>query len=109
MRIWLIGADQSGCTVLRQLRKNPEIEVVVSDATERPKAVAERLINRVDYVENVTSVNINQLARRIRPDLILIDRGATQRALGRGAGGVAFVEALQEEMVAAADFACLIL
>jgi hypothetical protein len=109
MRIWLIGADQSGCNVLRQLRKNPEIEVIVSDATERPKAVAERLISRVDYVENVTSVNINQLARRVRPDLILIDRGAAQRVLGRGAGGVAFVEALQEEMVAASDFACLIL
>lgn len=109
MRVWLIGADQSGSNALRQLSKNPAIEVIVSDAAERPRAVAERIIERVHYVESVTSVNINQLARRIRPDLILIDRGALQRSVGRGSGGIAFAEALQDEMAAAAEYPCLIL
>jgi hypothetical protein len=109
MRIWLIGADVAGSNALRQLRKNPSIEITVSDSTERPKAVADRLLARVDYVESVTPMNINTLARRIRPDLILIDRGALQRAIGRVSGGAAFAEALQDEIAGASEVPCLIL
>ncbi len=109
MRIWLVGADQAGTAVLRQLRKNPAIEVVVSDSTERPRAVTERVIDKVQYVESVNSVNINQLARRLRPDLIVIDRGALQKGLGRVPAGAAFVESLQEEMAAASEFPCLVI
>lgn len=109
MRVWLIGADVAGSSALRQLRKNPEIEIVVSDSTDRPKAVSDRVLDHVDYVESVTSININQLARRVRPDLILIDRGALQRAIGRVSGGVTFVEALQNEIAASSEFPCLIL
>lgn len=109
MRIWLIGADQAGTSVLRQLRKNPAIEVVVSDSTERPRAVTDRVLDKVQYVESVTSVNINTLARRFRPDLILIDRGALQRGLGRVSAGAAFVESLQEEMATASEFPCLVI
>jgi hypothetical protein len=109
MRIWLIGADQSGTQVLRQLRKNPAIEVVVSDSTERPRAVTDRVIPAVDHVESVNSVNINSLARRIRPDLILIDRGAQQRGLGRVSAGAAFVESMQDEMAAASEFPCIVI
>ena len=53
MRIWLIGADQKGTEALRQLKKNPNIEVIVSDATDQPKAVTERVIAKVDYVETL--------------------------------------------------------
>lgn len=109
MRVWLIGADVAGSNALRQLRKNPEIEIVVSDSTDRPKAVSDRVLDHVDYVESVTSININQLARRVRPDLILIDRGALQRAIGRVSGGVTFVEALQNEIAATSEFPCLVL
>lgn len=109
MRIWLIGADHNGTAALRQLRKNPSIEVVVSDSIERPRAVANGIIERIDYIESVTPVNINQLARRVRPDLILIDRGAMQRAVNRVSGGVAFAETLQEEMAAASDYPCMII
>lgn len=35
MRIWLIGADVAGSAALRQLRKNPAAEVIVSDSTAR--------------------------------------------------------------------------
>lgn len=109
MRIWLIGADMRGCEVLRQLRKNSGIEVIVSDPTERPRAVVDKLIDKVHYVENVTSVNINHLARRIRPDLILIDPGETQRSMGRVSGGVAFTESLLNEVATVSDYPCLIL
>jgi carbamoylphosphate synthase large subunit len=109
MRIWLIGADMRGCEVLRQFRKNNNIEVIVSDSTERPRALVDKLIDKVNYVEPVTSVNINHLARRIRPDLILIDPGEAQRSMGRVSGGVAFTESLLNEMAAASDYPCLIL
>lgn len=109
MRIWLIGADSAGSTALRQLRKNASVEVVVSDSTDRPRAVNDRVIARVDYVESVTPMNINALARRVRPDLILIDRGAMQRAIGKMTGGVAFAESLQDEMAAASEYPCLVL
>ena len=109
MRIWLIGADQAGSEALRQLKKNPAIIVIVSDAGERPRAVADGVIAKVDMVENVTALNINQLARRIRPDLILIDAGAAKRAMGRVSGGLVFTEAMQSEMAATSETPCLIL
>ena len=109
MRIWLIGADVRGSEILRQLRKNVNIEVIVSDASERPRAVVDKLIDRVTYVENVTSVNINHLARRIRPDLILIDPGEAQRSMGRVSGGVAFTESLLNEVATSSDYPCVIL
>lgn len=109
MRIWLIGADQDGSNVLRQLKKNPTAEVIVSDIQERPRAVADGIIDKVDSLEAVNSTNINQQARRIRPDLILIDSGAMQRALRRVSGGNAFTESLVTEMAAASEFPCIVL
>ncbi len=109
MRIWLIGADQDGVNVLRQMKKNPTAEVIVTDAQERPRAVADGVIARVDYVEAINSTNINQQARRIRPDLILIDAGAMQRALRRVSGGNAFTESLVGEMANASEFPCIVL
>jgi hypothetical protein len=109
MRIWLIGAGQRGTEALRQLIKNPNLEIVVSDPTERPLAVQEGVIPKVDHTEIVTPVNINTLARRIRPDLILIDASAEQRSLGRVSGGVAFADALNAEIAAASEFPCIVL
>ncbi len=109
MRIWLIGADQRGTEALRQLQKNANFEVIVSDSIEQPKAVTEGVIARVDYVEQVSSVNVNKLARRIRPDLILIDPSAGQRNIGRVTGGSAFSEALLNELATVSEYACLLL
>lgn len=109
MRIWLIGADHDGSNVLRQFRKNPTAEVIVTDVQDRPRAVADGIIARVDHVEVINSTNINQQARRIRPDLILIDSGAMQRALRRVSGGNAFTESLVAEMANASEFPCIVL
>lgn len=109
MRIWLIGADQAGTAALRQLRKNPEIQVIVSDAVPRPKAVEQRVIAQLDFVESVTPLNINQVAKRVRPDLILLDGGAIQRAFARLSEGFAFAESIQKEIAAASNIPCIVL
>lgn len=109
MRIWLIGADQAGAEALRQFQKNPAVEVFVTDGIERPRAVTDRVIAKLDGVENVTPMNVNTLARRIRPDLILIDSSAAKRNLTRLSGGMVYAEALQNEIAATADFPCIII
>lgn len=109
MRIWLVGADKVGMEVLEQLSKNTELEVVVSAQTADPRAVREGVIEKVDFVERVTSTNVNQLARRVRPDLILIDSTANDQALGRVTGGSALAAALNYEIAAASDYPCLVL
>ena len=109
MRIWLIGADEAGVEALRQLQKNPHVEVIVTDTIDRPKAVTDRVIDKVDAVENVTQVNINTLAKRMRPDLILIDSGAAKRNLSRLSGAMVYAEAFQNEIAAISDFPCIII
>lgn len=109
MRIWLIGADQAGAEALRQFQKNTAIEVFVTDMLERPRAVTDRVIDKLDAIENVTPMNVNVLARRIRPDLILIDSSAAKRNLTRLTGGMVYAEALQNEIAATADYPCIII
>lgn len=108
MRVWLIGAGRVGTAALRQLQKNDEISVVVSADSDTPQAVKEGVIDKVDFIETVTSVNMNTLARRIRPDLIMIDP-ASFNALGRVSGGAAFNQSMLGEMMASSDYPCILL
>ena len=107
--MWLIGADESGMEVLRQLRKHRRAEVVVSATVDDPLAVREGLIEAVDYIENITPFNVNRLAKRIHPDIILIDSGAGGRNIGRVTGGVAFSESLLYEISAVSEYPCMVL
>jgi hypothetical protein len=108
MRIWLIGGGQASLVALRQLHKNDAIEVVVSAGSDRPVVVQEGVIAQVDFVETVTPVNVNQLGRRTRPDLILLDSTAAG-SFGRGASQSALSHALAEETAAASDYPCLVI
>ena len=107
MRIWLIGAGQAGSAALRQLRKNEGIEIIVTAETDRPPAVKDGVLGKVDYVEVVTALNINALARRIRPDLILVD--PSMNNLSRLSGGATFSRSMLEEMAASSDYPCILL
>lgn len=109
MRIWLIGAETTGAATLRQLQKNPDISVVVSDPSPRPLAVREGLIDKVDYQEAVNSANINHLARRIRPDLILLSPPEGGIGLGALEGGQALAQALNYEISAHSDYPVIVL
>src|SRR5690606_33680024 len=109
MRVWLIGAGQAGAEAVRQLRKNEEITVIVSAPIADPPALRDKAIDKVGYVGNVTPGNINTLARRIRPDLILIDSTALKTGLARVSGGSALSQALTYEIAAASDYPCLVI
>jgi len=109
MRIWLIGADKHAIEALPQLQKNQSIDVIVSASIETPRAVKNGIIDKVDFVETVTPLNINQLARRVRPDLILIDPTSDERSYGRVVGGMALSDALTYEIAASSDYPCLVL
>jgi hypothetical protein len=109
MRVWLIGAGNIGSVALRQLQKNPSMEIFVSDPSDRPEAVRSGLIERVDLVENVTPFNVNEVARRVRPDLILLSPGIGEQGFGAIEGSKALSEALNYEMIIASQYPCLIL
>ena len=107
MRIWLIGASRSGTEAIRQLRKNAQIELIVSAPSPDPRAVREHVLDKVDHVESITPVNIDTLARRIQPDLILIDSSASSYR-GRS-GGSELSQALTYEISAASEYPCVII
>lgn len=109
MRVWVIGAGTTGTQAIRQLQKNEDITIIVSDASPAPRAVTERVIDAVDHVETVSPANINTLGRRIRPDLILIDSSAEGRNLGGVTGAGNFMQALTNEIALSSDYPCLIL
>lgn len=109
MRIWLIGAGNIGSVALEQLQKNPTLEVFVSDPSERPEAVRNGLIERVDLVANVTPFNVNEIARRVRPDLVLLSPGIGEQGFGAIEGSKALSDALNYETIVASELPCLIL
>ncbi len=109
MRVWLIGAGNIGSVALRQLLKNPAVEIFVSDPSDEPEAVRDGLIERVDLVANISPVNVNEIARRVRPDLILLSPGIGEQGFGGVEGSKALSDALNYETTVASDYPCLIL
>ncbi len=109
MRIWLIGGGGEAATALRQLQKHPALDLVVSAPSADVRLVRDGLIERVDHVETVTSINVNQLAQRTRPDLILLALDPSDQGFGRIAGAIAFAEAMNYEIAAVSDYPCLVL
>lgn len=109
MRVWLIGAGRAGSGALKQLWKNPDIEVIVSDPHANPLAVKDGIIDDVNFVERITPININQIAQRIRPDLILIATGSGTQRYGNVEGSAALADAINYETAASSDCPCLII
>jgi hypothetical protein len=107
MRVWVIGAERAGTEAIRQLYKSEQIDVIVTAASPSPLAVREGVIAKVDYVETVTPVNINSLARRVRPDLILID--SSESSYRGRSGGSELSQALTYEIAVSSEHPCLVI
>lgn len=74
MRVLVIGAEKLGTQVIRQLKKNPAVEVVVAERRERPEAVESGVVDRVDVITHVTAMNFNDTIAHVRPDLVVLAR-----------------------------------
>lgn len=109
MRVWLIGAGNIGSVALQQLQKNSAVEIFVSDPSDQPEAVRSGLIERVDLVANISPVNVNEIARRVRPDLILLSPGIGEQGFGAVEGSKALSEALNYETTVASEYPCVVL
>lgn len=74
MRVLVIGAGELGARTILQLRKNEDVEIVVSDHREDPFALREGVIEKIDVKLHVTPMNAVQVALTTKPDLVLIAR-----------------------------------
>jgi hypothetical protein len=89
-----------GAKVLRQLRKNPDLDVITVDARERPQAVEEGMIDDVDIKEPITPMNLNYLLEQTKPDIVLLTRGTEDLALGDAPGMDLLASSLRDELTA---------
>ena len=72
MRILVVGAGATGSEVIEQLKKNPSIEILVADARPSPPAVRKGVIDKVDFTEALTPLNMEHMLRQASPDLVLL-------------------------------------
>lgn len=76
MRVLVIGAGKLGGRTIEQLRKNPELEIIVADYRDEPFALREGIIEKIDLKEHVTPLNIADVVEKVKPDLVLLARKA---------------------------------
>lgn len=76
MKALVIGAGSLGIRVIKQLRKNERIEMVVADYREDCQAVKEGVIKKVDILEHLTPLNVSECCDDIEPDIIFLCREA---------------------------------
>lgn len=76
MRALVVGAGALGIRVIKQLRKNGSIEMVVADYREDCQAVKEGVIKKVDILEHLTPLNIGECCDDVEPDIIFLCREA---------------------------------
>jgi len=100
MRVLVIGAGRTGAKVLRQLRKNPAIEVVTADPRQELYAVEEGIIEKVDIREALTPLTLKTVFEEARPDLVLLAMATEDLGLGKAPGVDILADALRDELVA---------
>ena len=102
MRVLVVGAGLVGARVLRQLKKNPRIEVVTVDPRDRPYAVEQGIIMDVDYHAELNTVELKETLSKVRPDLVLVTTSKEDMARTGVSGLEVLVTALRNELEATA-------
>jgi dTDP-4-dehydrorhamnose reductase len=98
LRVLVIGGEKLGTQVIRQLKKTPEIEVVVADRRERPAAVECGAIEKVDVVAHVTSMNFEEVLERTRPDFVILARTVQDWDKAETPMGPEYVAGMEREL-----------
>jgi saccharopine dehydrogenase-like NADP-dependent oxidoreductase len=102
MRVLIIGAGRTGTRVIRQLKKNPEIEIITADPRQELYAVEQGVIDAVNIREALTPLTLEKVLSESRPDLVLLAMPAEDMELGKAPGIDILAEALREELAALA-------
>jgi len=102
MRVLVIGAGRTGSRVIRQLRKNPRIEIVTADPRPELYAVEKGVIEAVDIRETLTPLTLEHVLEQSRPDLVLLAMPTEDMGLGKAPGMEILADALREELAALA-------
>ena len=103
MRVLVVGAGMVGARVLRQLKKNPRIEVVTVDPRDRPYAVEQGIIEDVDYHAELNTVELKETLSKVRPDLVLVTTSKEDMSRTGVSGLEVLVTALRNELEATAE------
>ena len=103
MRILVVGAGRAGARVIRQLRKNPEIQIVTVDPRADPYAVEQGLIESPDILEAFTPLTVDYVLEQAKPDLILLAMATEDLGLGEAPGIDILANALRQELASASD------
>ena len=98
MRILVVGAGDTGSKVIEQLKKNPAIEVLVADARDQPPAVRHGVIDKVDFTETLTPLNMDELLRKASADLVLLAAAPADLIDSRIPGARLLTQTLDEEL-----------
>ena len=74
MKVLVIGGGHKGASVIRQLQKNKNIQIIVSDWKTDCIAVQEGLIENIDVHAHITPLNVKEILEHVKPDLIVLAR-----------------------------------
>ncbi len=103
IRVLVVGAGPVGAATIRQLQKNPHLEIVTLDAGERPFAVEEGVVSHIDIQEVLTPLSLDFVLAQARPDLILWTIATEDLALGHAPGIDVLGQALREEIASISE------
>ena len=101
--ILVIGAGKVGAKVLIQLKKNPSIEVKTVDSREIPFAVEEGILDSVDYIAELTPIELKPLIESIAPDIVLVTTSREDISRSNVPGLDILVDSLRQELELTAD------
>jgi len=99
----VIGAGKVGAKVLLQLKKNPKIEVKTLDSRETPFAVVEGIIDSVDYIVELTPIELKPLIERIAPDIVFVTTSREDISRSNVPGLEILVDSLRQEIELTVD------
>lgn len=103
MRVLVVGAGRTGARVIRQLHKNPDIEIITADPRADSYAVETGIIKSVDISEAFTPLTVDYVLEKAQPDLVLLAMATEDMGLGTAPGIDVLAEALRKEMASASD------
>ena len=103
MRILVVGAGRTGCGVIEQLQKNPDIDVITADPREEHYAVEQGVIDHVDIAEALTPMTIDDIFEQAQPDLVLLAMPTEEMGLGTAPGVDILADSLRDEIAALSE------